>query len=510
MRLLRIFGVLACLSACIIGPPDPPPMMNLVGEVFDANSGVAIVDATAQISAVTSSTVTNAQGTYSFVLRPSGAVVLTVTAPGYAPHRQVVQEPYGTVLTQLRPIELSPSATLPSAGAAPLEIALVHADATTTLRIEAGDLLTATGAAATGTIQVQFTFWHPLEPLTSIPGRQEAEVPGGVVRVKTWGMASIALLQAGLPLQVAPGQALEWTTRLPNALTTLYAALPARLQPQLQNLNPQSGRWRSEGTLTFDTATQTLVGSLPHLGEWGMNATPGNDGGCVQGRLLNKCGSTVASGYFAVWFLDTFEVRDFRGNADSSGNYCVNTGRPDAWGATTYAASLTDPNQATQVRVSGTDINDSSACNPLPYICQTCNEEDFSCNDCGYGLHYSSTHPGLFGDVVPTSCNPNTTPITLCHRCPGTCGDANDSVFCNAAQGGPGCIEGCDVLPDVVIADPACDSPPTAAASPNSTQPPAPVNTCGGGLGDLCGADSAACCAGGLTCSDYRCVPMND
>ena len=492
-------------TALFLGTACAEPLSsNLTGTVLDDASGAGLANATITVAGSDAHATTDAAGHYT--LKISGkphTLALSIAATDHAPHRQYVQTPkagYGHLQTRLRPFEFQQVFTLPEAGEAPLQVTVKHSTATMGLRIEAGDMVRADGTTAHGSVQVNVAFWHPLEDLSSAPGLMLAG-DANMQRLKSWGMADMEVRQDGGVLQVASQQALEWTVQLPEDFAHVHAALPLHLQPNLYYLDPNNGLWRKDGSLAFDANQTLFTGTLPHLSGWNIDSLNEADGGCVQGRVMNKCGKPAANRAITVWFLDDSEVEDFPLTTDAAGAYCVNTGiNPISLMATGFGA-ITDT--TTHYRVSGgSDMADSSQCNPLPSECMACNEEPMCCNGCAYGMSYNDP-------LSPIACAPPMVYITGCNWCPGTCPSEEQMFLCAGAQGGPGCKNECEVLLDVVVSDPTCDK----ASNPNSALNPNSDAACKAGPkpeGAACNVQTSPCCNPQLVCNDYVCVPLVD
>ena len=274
----------------------------------------------------------------------------------------------------LRAVQTAETITLPGADDDPVSVQVVVGSQAVTLLLGAGDLVDAGGHAAVGDVQVELSYWHPLEDLSSAPALLVALEGNALVELKTFGMAGVDVFQNGQPLNVAPGHHVTLNfTQLPSLLPMWEGT-----SPNLYVVDEATGLWtslggRAQGVLSLNPDSGVVSAYLPHLSYWNLDGaiTP-SGGGCVSGVAYNACEPTqgVDNTPVRVWFLSNEEVKDFNGTTDSQGRYCLPTYVSDYEAA--YNQQHGESAFVVNYLVTGADITNTSMCNPLPASCRQC------------------------------------------------------------------------------------------------------------------------------------------
>jgi hypothetical protein len=481
-------------SACITAVPQT---VAVQGHVEDDNTRGPLAGVQVCIGGTSTCTATSATGDFKLAYpgKPGDFIALSFQAAGYARQSHALTVvPNAWVPTLLRQVAQVTQLRLPAAGDAPVITSVQVGDVVMAVGIPGGALVDTRGQVATGDAVLSLTHWHPLRSVASAPGRLLAENPNGTrpEGLVTYGMSDIEMSQGGALLQVAPGAHLDWTLTVPQAIADDLAARPTKL-PNLYSLDPATGLWHFEGNvgtgaLAYDPNGARFTARLPHLSAWNVDSNePAAGGGCVQGHVVNPCGTAAANMPITLWFTGAEELKDWHATTDGSGNFCI---------ATPLTAFFPSP-QTTHYFISGAQYTDTAMCNPVsPATCFNCSpaDEALGYSWCSWCQYYDPTFLGQGG-----SSQTGETP-TIYHD---GCGAAELSL-----TGGQFCGGSCTTVPDAVIADPNCSKPVT----PGNAPPPDPCSQATAKQkGDPCNPATDTCCpaADSLECRDYLCVPKD-
>lgn len=488
------------------GTKTSTPISGLV--LAEANGALA----QARVTVVTSGTTVQSGSDGSFTLpaslgAPGDVVPLSIQADGYARQFRSVRVPAlgatnPKVLITLRPHDRLETVTLPSGDNPALAVQITRDDSTLTLSIPADSLVTPAGSLATGTAKVAITYWHAGEDLSSAPGPLIAEASGGALQaLDTFGMADIEVTQGSDVLQVAAGKHLTLDIGAPAALRSLLAVRGLTVTPpNLYSLSIKTGLWVQEGTLADGTLAydgQTFSATLRHLSAWNVDADLStSNGGCVQGHVKNKCGTSLANKPVIVWFMGGEQVKDFKATTDANGNYCIPTP------LTTFGQAQ----QNTHYFVSGADPTDTNMCNPAPASCTASCPYETSwdgsipyCSACRYSGESALPVGNQPVTFYTDPCNSPRVTLDACHFCPGQVPSSCTVPNYGAVTAGTP-VAGCSQLAELVTTE-AC----APAAAPDVCTTAAAKHE-----GDSCGPTDTCCPRADLTCADRVCVPTTE
>ena len=445
---------------------------------------------------------TDANGVYTLHYKGSvgDKTVLSFSVAGFpkqwAPFTVAISNPFPTIM---RAIGSVTQVSLPQTGQPAVNANMTLNGNTMVLTIEAGQLVDQNGVTATGNANINLTYWHPLELLTSTPAPMLAEDPNGgalPVTLWTWGMADIEVQQGNQLLKVAPGQTLLWTVPVPPTMQHL-AQGPNAIAPNLYSVNPNNGFWHLEGSLasgaiTYDANVKVWNARLPHLSPWNIdNADDPANGGCVMGNAFAKDGTPAANTDITIWFMGSEETKDWHTTTDASGHYCMAT--------PVNNSPVSTSDQYVHYFVSGADsYTDTDMCPPASdascYSCISQLEHATAayvwCTDCRYN------DPAFLGIDGPDGYNPNGANAFTIYN--DACNPTSPIATLNA---GTFCPTGCAQLQNVTLS-------PNGATG-GTTDPCAGKPDMTGAACDPAGK-APTCCPATLVCSDYLCVPPTD
>lgn len=466
---LLLAGVAAAASACHRSSGYGPP--SLSGRVVD-ESGSPIAAASLAWAGGAAAGVSS-DGTFRLTTDtdPSTPQALAISAPGYAPIYRAMRPPVAGVrdLGDV-PLRQEPDPVirrLPAAGEPPVTVALERSGAGVSVELAAGQLVDAQGQPASGDVEVRLQYWHPNENLDSAPALLLSAENDQILALKCFGMAGIDVQQGGKALSVAPGAHIT----LVFQQTPDLAALWPGTNPALYSLDETSGMWSHEGdkasgALTFDPNTQAARASLSHMSYWNVDGAiyPSN-GGCVTGLAYDQCSplAPLRNAPVQVWFLTHEEVKNFPiVQTNSSGRYCVATPISDFQAYANIAYN--DPRTVVRTMVTGSTMDNTLQCNPLPPACRICSpiyeawpSPSSFCNKC---IQQIPGHP-YYGDVpiqqiYTDTCSPPTPEVSLtgCTFCPGS--SPTDNRCTLPGSDGTFSQGKCAELPPAYIRGPSC------------------------------------------------------
>lgn len=498
--------VVGCSNASDSATVKDP--LALTGVVQD-EGGVPIKNVQVCMLANGACSATDANGLYSIAHDNKLVEPLAVrfAASGYAQRvRRMYTATSQQAATSMRTVDYSAQITLPEEGSDPKSISLKRYTETATLTIAANSMQQADGQIAHGQVDVHMTFWHPLEPLVSVPGSLLAKDSNTVAKgLTTFGMTSIEISQNGNLLQIASGKTLDWSVSEPTVVQQVFNPNQQVVQsmPDLYSLDTNTGLWVFEGNITsgalaYNANTNAFTAHLPHLSSWNIDADAGPQyGGCVTGKVVDPCGNPIANKSVRVWFLGAEQLKDWAAVTTSSdGSFC----------SPTYLSSFNvaaGGSASTLYFVAGADSwQDTGMCVPAPANCFNCDDEDYRwgtgwCSNCMYNdtsLIYQPA-PAIGSEAATrydNTCNAPSVTVTAYTTCA-----ANN----------------CTKISDVVMNNTATCSKTVSANGTQSTSTPDPCGANGDGKkeGEFCTEGTDTCCPRtDLYCKDSLCVPTTD
>lgn len=474
-----------------------------------------IAGAAVALPAQKMSVVTDANGTYTL---PAGGAKVGETVAVSVSHGD-----YSTLNTRvtlsarttqatfgMRAHGVVQQVTLPSGKAPPVAVAVTDPNGgAAVLTIAAGDLVTPTGAVATGPATVKMAYWDPWAALDSAPapllGRSAAD--GNLRPLLSFGMANIEVVQGNDSLQVASGRALSLnfntpTGTDPNLLRGADPTDPA--SPQLWYADPNSGAWvlagsMATGEVSIDANTQVMRTKLPHLSGWNTDGVTTTNL-CLKGNVVKDCGGPQANAKLTLWIYNSGQLAQYTVNTDDKGHYEANiTGTSNGGDRTkaqfyAWITGYKDPNQA--------------VCNPTrkATYSQLCgNNEGVVCAGTDiYANGGAYARQGIFLSDGLKACGTPFVTVNMCGFVSGT----------EATTSSRGCISyvghGLARIGNMVSG--ACSALPDATVPCNTTTDGSDPCTAANAKheGDPCNQDVDCCPNNALQCADGLCVPKTD
>jgi len=296
MSLLRwplLVAAVLVVGACGGGSDSPaqvPPAVTtgsvsgtvVVSSTGAALSGVAVTSAGRSVRSA-------ADGSYTLTEVPTGdANVVTFELAGHA--KGVLAVSVAASATSRADVRLTPVGATRSFDSA-TAVTVAVAGSAAQVSLPAAGLVTASGAAFTGTATVEVTPINPANDPTNMPGNYTAMAAGSNApqTIESFGALSVTLKDGGgNPLNLAAGKTA--TIRIP--LATRSPSAPATIP--LFYFNETTGLWVQEGTATLagTAPNQYYEGTVSHFTYW--NADQVTDTIRVIGCILDDRGDKVA------------------------------------------------------------------------------------------------------------------------------------------------------------------------------------------------------------------------
>ena len=286
---MALMGVIAGCGGGGDGAATPAaPTGTVNGSVVASNTGAAL--AGVAVTSGTRSTSSAADGSFTLTEVPSGdGQVVAFVLAGHA--KGVLTVPVAAGATARVNARLTPVGATQSFDAATAATVTV-AGTPAQVRLPAAGLVTASGAAATGTVTAEVTPINPATNPANMPGNYTAQAAGSGAPqpIESFGALNVTLKDAaGNALNLAAGKTA--TIRIP--LATRSVSVPATIP--LFYFNETSGLWVQEGTATLAGAApnQYYEGTVSHFTYW--NADRVLDTIRVLGCVQDSTGANVAA-----------------------------------------------------------------------------------------------------------------------------------------------------------------------------------------------------------------------
>lgn len=321
MARVLMLGLSLALAACGGGgggdsSAQPP------GQVDTATvSGLVVSSATGQplqgvaVSAGSRITSTAADGRYTLTEVPkTEPSVVSFQLAGHAKGVSSLSfSSDATANADARLVPVGATQNFDAASAATLAIGGTPAQ----VSLPAAGLVTASGAAASGTVQAELTAIDPATDPASMPGNYTATLASGATgTIESFGALHVSLRDgAGNALNLASGKTA--TIRIPVA--TRSADVPATLP--LYYLDERTGRWVQEGTATLagTAPDRYFEGTVSHFSYW--NADRPAETIAVKGCVQDAGGARVPNVMLHSQGVDySGQAQSF---ADSQGNFSL-------------------------------------------------------------------------------------------------------------------------------------------------------------------------------------------
>ena len=285
MSVLRALFSVVCLgllAACGGGGGDaapPPASTPPPAGVATASVAVTVIDAQgrfvagAQVTSGAQQATSDAGGRATIALATGSEQLVTIGKAGFAEQVKLVTVPGGRSADALRVMLIE--------RAAPVAIDTIQNGGSASGRdgvkvtFPAGALVDGTGAAVTGTIQMQMT---PVDVVDveaeAFPGVFEGIPTGGTrAAIMSYGTAELLPLQGGQKLQLAPGKSAQIELPIYAGVHQDGSAVALGATIALWSLNAGTGVWTQEGTGTVvaNAASPTgraLRATISHFSWW--------------------------------------------------------------------------------------------------------------------------------------------------------------------------------------------------------------------------------------------------
>jgi hypothetical protein len=294
-RQLAFASVLMCfLTACGggsgSGGPDPAPPVpmvelgSLTGRVADSQTGEALDGVTVKVGSLKATS--DSSGKYTLVGVPASAnVVVQFSKAEYAVNYatvDVVKDQASVADRRLARIGIKKPLSVEAGGTVGMD------NSPAQVQLPPSGLVTASGAAATGTVSVEMTPIDPgINPL-NMPGNFRAQ--GEAAPIESMGALQVEIRDAaGALLNLAPGKFA--TIRIP---VPVGAKSPPPTMP-LYYFKESTGLWVREGSaaLAGTAPQQYYEGQVAHFTTW--NADRSTETIFIKGCVLDEHGQPIVA-----------------------------------------------------------------------------------------------------------------------------------------------------------------------------------------------------------------------
>jgi len=255
--------LVACSGGGNGGTPATPTTGKISGQVFNGESGAAIVAAT--ISAGGQTTTTGTDGRYLLQnVNFNDRVVVDIKRTGFAEQSKITQlsaQATEAVLpVMLLPINLTQTFD-PN-----IEQTLQVADTTASVTLIASSLVTANGNSPEGNVTIELTVIDPTVDIELMPGNMQTDTGADTLSpIESFGAIVINFTDSvGNELDLVQGS----TATIQIPLTDKTGSPPATVP--LYFYNESTGLWVEEGsaTLITDGADSYYRGTVSHFSTW--------------------------------------------------------------------------------------------------------------------------------------------------------------------------------------------------------------------------------------------------
>jgi hypothetical protein len=260
----------------------------LMGTVRDTDgTGESAVTVTLSGASVT----TNAQGWFTFSnLSTSSREIVSISKSGFVPTQRIVQIIEGQATFLDATLAAAGNAQDLDASAGGSLSAQTSTGLTASISIPAGSLVDSSGTSFTGTAQVTLTPFDPTvnNELSAFPGEFEGVNTSGITQqFKSFGFMDINVTGNGT-LYLGAGKTATVTIPVPPELTPEAAS--AGTCP-LWYFDETDGKWKQEGTGTYNASLEAFVGTVSHFSTWNYDISFSR--ALVSGRVVDSSGKPV-------------------------------------------------------------------------------------------------------------------------------------------------------------------------------------------------------------------------
>ena len=270
------------------GQPTPQSYGVLMGTVKNT-AGTALSAVT--VTAAGTSAATNAQGWFAFSnLSASTREVVTFSQSGFISTQRIAQIAEGQATFLDVTMAPAGSTQTMNAAAGGTVTAQTSTLLTASVSIPANALVDASGTPFTGTASIVLTPFDPTvtSEIDAFPGDFEGVSTSGITQqFKSFGFMDVNITGSG-PLYLGAGKTAMVTIPVPPGLTPEAAS--AGTCP-LWYYDEADGKWKQEGTGTYDAAQQAFVGSVSHFSTWNFDLSFPR--AYISGRVVDSNGDPV-------------------------------------------------------------------------------------------------------------------------------------------------------------------------------------------------------------------------
>ncbi|VAW65299.1 hypothetical protein MNBD_GAMMA10-143 [hydrothermal vent metagenome] len=247
--------------------PSAPATGNISGQVLNAESGSAIVDAT--VSTGSQTTTTGADGRYRLEnVNFDDRVVVDIKRAGFAEQSKITQlsalKTQASLPVLLLPVDLTQTFD-PNIGQT-----LVVADSSASVTLLASSLITADGNSPEGNVSIELTVIDPTQDIALMPGNMQANTGAGELSpIESFGAIVINFTDSmGNELDLIQGATASIQIPLADK-----SGSPPEIIP-LYFYDESTGLWVEEGsaTLVVDAGQSYYQGTVRHFSTWNADS----------------------------------------------------------------------------------------------------------------------------------------------------------------------------------------------------------------------------------------------
>jgi hypothetical protein len=284
---IALYGCGRAVKEAQITEPSTQQYGVLMGKVL-STAGTSLDAVTVTIAST--SAATNAQGWFAISnLTASAREIVTFSKTGYATTQRIARIYTGeATFLDVRMGETG-STTSISGAAGGSASATTSTGLTASVSIPASALADGTGAAYTGSADVTLTPFDPSlnNELAAFPGEFEGEDNSSdTVPIKTYGFMNVGVMGGSEPLVLAAGAAATITIPVP-----LDSTSEAPSTCPLWYFDTTDGKWKQEGTGTYNSSLGAYVGTVTHFSTWNYDVEYTR--AYISGRVVDSNGNPV-------------------------------------------------------------------------------------------------------------------------------------------------------------------------------------------------------------------------
>lgn len=264
-----------------MGGDTPEEAAAIIGQVINNATGAPIPNATIAFQDVSGSS--NSEGQFSIAgTSVAERVVMTVTAPGFAPQSRIISIDSLDERTPVDAVLMSPVDGSSSFNPA-TEQTLTVEDSPAQVELPANSLASEDGSAPVGNVTADITVIDPALDPDLMPGDFTVEDASGTPvdgLLESFGAITVELTDSqGTDMDLTDGNTSTIRIPVPQGESNAPSTIP------LYYFNEESGRWVQEGTATLSDDRTYYAGTVEHFSTW--NADRLYDVAYIEGQVVD-------------------------------------------------------------------------------------------------------------------------------------------------------------------------------------------------------------------------------